>query len=141
MTTVFATDRATRFHETASCQALVRAQELNDFDCGCDTYCTHILPRLWRIVERPISEAVALGKRPCWACYRGKQILPPSTETFGHVPVDEYAGTPEGARGVSRIVCARCTVWTPLVGGLEIGSRVSWPCTSALILGIAPRPS
>lgn len=67
--------------------------------------------------------------------YRAKE-----PETFGHEPVDEYAGTPEGERGVSRIVCARCMTWKRWSDvGLNCGSRVSWPCTSALVLGLVPR--
>lgn len=61
-------------------------------------------------------------------------------ETFGHEPVDEYAGTPEGARGGSRIVCARCMRWTRWSDvRLFCGRRVDWPCTSAVVLGLVAR--
>lgn len=63
-----------------------------------------------------------------------------TTLTFGHEPVDEYEGTPESGRGVSRIVCARCVRWTHWTDvALWAGQRVSWPCTSAYVLGLVPR--
>ena len=59
---------------------------------------------------------------------------------FGHRPVDEYEGTPEGERGVSRIVCARCVRWTNWEDvGVSAGQRVGWPCMSAVVLGLVPR--
>lgn len=59
------------------------------------------------------------------------------TETFGHEPMDEYAGTPEGDQGISHIVCARCMRWVrwPEVG-LSAGARIPWPCGTAVLLGI-----
>ncbi|MEW1565779.1 hypothetical protein AB0454_22670 [Streptomyces sp. NPDC093509] len=60
----------------------------------------------------------------------------PDTETFGHEPVD--------SNGTQR--CVRC--WTK---GQEYDdeygdsrryppSKVRWPCTSAIVLGLARRP-
>jgi len=44
------------------------------------------------------------------------------TEDFGHEPMDVYTN------GQLRAVeCARCPI--------------PWPCTSALVLGLAPRPA
>ncbi len=68
--------------------------------------------------------------------------MQPSGQTFGHEPIDEYAGTPEGDRGATHIVCARCAWWTNWPDlGLAIGTRVPWPCTSAIVLGLTPRPA
>jgi hypothetical protein len=66
--------------------------------------------------------------------------LPATGQTYGHESVDQYAGTPEGARGVSNAVCARCIVWEwdPALR-LGFGFPVRWPCTSAVVLGLAPR--
>jgi hypothetical protein len=139
VTTVFAADRASRFHATADCGAFQRGQYLNDWDCGCDWGCGHRTPRLWALVERPLSEVIALGKMPCWACYRGKLVLPPPTEDFGHRPVNPYAGT-KYADQLTPVVCARCVLWGPADKGtgFRFGTSVLWPCTSAVVLGLVP---
>lgn len=138
VTTVFTTSPARRFHATADCRKFHSAQLLNDWDCGCDTYCTHRSPRLWALQEIPLPEAIAAGKLPCWACYRGVLPLPPSTEDFGHRPVNDYADVPLPVTALVKIVCARCIHWT-YQGDIDtyFGRRVSWPCTSALVLGLA----
>ncbi|WTC56872.1 hypothetical protein OH715_17000 [Streptomyces cellulosae] len=52
-------------------------------------------------------------------------------EDFGHRPVVSFTD----GRALNR-VCARCTTNTPTgVWG------VRWPCTSAIVLGLAPRPT
>lgn len=49
-----------------------------------------------------------------------------SSETFGHEPFD-YDGVP---------ICARCFIQHN--GWRE---AIDWPCTSAIVLGLVPRPS
>ena len=84
--------------------------------------------------------------------------LSPSAETFGHEPtssdVDYWGETTDNPP-----VCARCThtvrAWLPVViGQRPDGSVITrdaeqrtafevavlWPCTSAVVLGLAPRP-
>jgi hypothetical protein len=52
------------------------------------------------------------------------------TEDFGHRPVVSFID----GRALNR-VCARCTTHTATgIWG------VRWPCTSAIILGLVPRP-
>jgi hypothetical protein len=65
----------------------------------------------------------------------------PSLNSFGHQPIDEYEGTPEGDLGVTNVVCERCMAWTYWKNvGFWVGVRVAWPCTSAIVLGLVPRP-
>lgn len=146
-TTVYATAEGLAYHETAQCPSMANGQLLSDTDCGCDTYCNHRMPRVHAVREMTATDAAAQGKWPCVYCFHLTSIttervpLPACTETFGHEPVDEYAGTPEGVRGVSRIICARCVTWTRMTDiEVSFGVRVTWPCTSAIVLGLVPRP-
>jgi hypothetical protein len=80
-----------------------------------------------------------------------------TVENFGHVPVandiESFGNTPN-----DKPVCARCCrrvrKWSSYTvgyddragvlwenGWLNYWTRVPWPCTSAVILGIAPRPT
>jgi hypothetical protein len=62
-----------------------------------------------------------------------------TVETFGHQPF-EYDGVP---------ICARCytTESRCSIDAFEVPRRsvvrmtVPWPCTSAIVLGLAPRPA
>lgn len=145
MTTVYATTPGARFHRARGCPAFASAQLLNDWDCGCDDYCRHRSPHLWSLREWTLEAATGDGKRPCTPCYptpaEARAVLLPSGETFGHEPVDEYTGTAPGARGVTHLVCTRCMTWTAWTDtGLAAGARTPWPCTSAIVLGLIPRP-
>jgi hypothetical protein len=134
MTTVFVTP-APRFHARPTCPKRISAQLLNDLDCGCDTYCTHRTPRLHAIREVPLEQAIADGKQPCTGCYRdpelARAVLLPSREDFGHRPT--------GFTGLE--FCARCTIDIGIRGlsGKPARIDVTWPCTSAIVLGLAPR--
>jgi hypothetical protein len=63
----------------------------------------------------------------------------PNSETFGHEPF-EYDGVP---------ICARCytTVTRCSIDAFDnprpirIRAAVLWPCTSAVVLGLVPRPA
>lgn len=146
MTTVYATlnPRAERFHKTPTCPSFHNGQLLSDMDCGCYDHCYHRMPRMWRLKEMTVTDALGRGKWPCTYCWPGSAAalaITPCEEDFGHVPVNEYAGTPEGQRGASRIVCARCIIWNRWKDvGMWAGQAVGWPCTSAIVLGLVPRP-
>lgn len=127
--TVYTTGGGRRFHFDHDCMALDAGRALHPFQepwGGCSV-----------IRTRSNLGAALVGYTACRVCVPPAHALPATGEDFGHEPVDEYAATPEGARGVSRIVCARCTRWQSLrVLGLSIGRRVAWPCTSAAVLGL-----
>jgi hypothetical protein len=123
MSYVFTTFHGRRFHADPDCLVL---------DLG-----RYLTGSRYDVMTRLPSEAIRVGYTACRVCVPPALALPATGETYGHEPVDEYAGTPEGERGVSRIVCARCMRWTqwPEVG-LCAGHRVTWPCTSAVVLGL-----
>jgi hypothetical protein len=77
-----------------------------------------------------LDRALRKGKRPCTYCYRDpslrQTVMPPSRETFGHEPI-EYDGA---------LICASC-----YVPHLKHRHTVPWPCTSAIVLGLVPRPA
>lgn len=128
---VYTTHYAEAYHTTPRCLYLGKGQDLNDWDCDCSDYCPHRSPRIWPSEETTPAEAYAQGKWPCTHCFihgvllPGQLLdLPPSTDTFGHEPYG-YDGA---------FICARCSVRH--TSYLE---AVAWPCTSAIVLGLAPR--
>lgn len=136
--TVYATDGAPRYHSSRACQTLRNAQDLSDWDCW-DDYCHHEHPRPRPVRELDLAAAVTAGKWPCHTCYKASVILPPSANTFGHAPTEFFAVR----------VCARCTTWDRNHWLDEWGNDhrserypvpVAWPCTSAIVLGLVPRP-
>ncbi|MEW2393119.1 hypothetical protein AB0933_32635 [Streptomyces venezuelae] len=115
---------------------------LSDTDCCCGDYCTHQMPRMHALKQMSNTKAAMDGKLPCLVCVPHDLRAMPDTVTFGHQPVDEYQDSPEGKRGATHIVCARCVTWTHWRDiDLSVGFRVPWPCTSAVVLGISPRPA
>lgn len=145
MTTVYTSHRAEKFHKDPTCRARITGQTSNDWDCGCPDPCSHRSPRLWPVRGVELDEAIAARKTPCNACYTtpedNRAVLRPATEDFGHRPVDEYADTEPSANGVTHVVCERCTRWFWVsTAKIYMGSRVTWPCTSAIVLGLAPHP-
>ncbi|WP_176956734.1 MULTISPECIES: hypothetical protein [unclassified Streptomyces] len=54
--------------------------------------------------------------------------MKPSGETFGHEPRDTQTGP---------AICARCYRYD--TKGRDWPGPVIWPCTSVIILGLAPR--
>jgi len=137
--TVYATDGARRYHSSPACRALCNAQDLNDWECW-DDYCRHEHPRPHPVREIDLAGAVAAGKWPCHTCYpAGVQfpIIPPSNDDFGHWPTKGIS-----LFGLSEDVCQRCTergVWYGDADNLR-DVHTPWPCTSAIVLGLAPRP-
>lgn len=127
----FYTGRGLRFHRTMDCKGMEIGRGLWDFDD-------------W--LQRPMREVSVLaalgeGKTPCHVCMPGSDAalaISSCEEDFGHLPVDEYT-----REGLTHIMCARCMRWTGWgrLGDVRVhaGVRVSWPCTSAIILGLVPR--
>ncbi|MEW2070054.1 hypothetical protein, partial [Streptomyces sp. NPDC007346] len=65
-------------------------------------------------------------------------VTTPATETFGHEPTCGIS-----LFGLAETVCARCTergVWYGDANELR-PVHILWPCTSAIVLGLAPRPA
>lgn len=58
--------------------------------------------------------------------------LQPSKDDFGHEPMDVVTNGKLRA-----VVCARCQQWD--IYGYSREASVRWPCTSAVVLGLAPR--
>jgi hypothetical protein len=156
--TVFASTGGRKYHFDKACKAFESAQMLSDMDCGCDTYCTHRLPVMHGLVRMSSTKAAMDGKLPCLVCVPAHLRELPEAETFGHEPasndVDYWGETNDDLP-----VCARCTrtvrAWLPEVIGQHPDGRVItaedrrvsfevavlWPCTSAIVLGLVPRPA
>lgn len=135
---VYVSRRGRRFHEAADCRALGAGHMIFACRCG-DRYCGCAADR------PPVPEGISIGLaavrdlQPCAACYPDFQEIAlqlPSGDDFGHRPFDEYEASPVRA---SHIVCKRCIVWFPFTETHLMGKRVPWPCTSAVVLGLANR--
>jgi hypothetical protein len=141
--TVYTTARGRRFHAIHWCRALESGQMLSDWDYDYEfpPPSGTRLPQVHAVKRRSSISAAHHGYTACRVCVPPALALPPSGETYGHELIDQYAGTPEGDRGVSNAVCARCSVWEwdPALR-LNFGFPVRWPCTSAVVLGLVLRP-
>ena len=119
--------RTDTYHFNRKCSFLLYGQELNDWDCGCDWGCGHRGPKIHRIDRMSDNKAtVDLRLWPCRYCVPSHLRRFPPSDTFGHEPFT-YDGVP---------ICQRCYRTTR-------GSRwtILWPCTSAIVLGLATRPT
>lgn len=114
MSTAYVT-HGTAYHLDPTCPRLVHGELLWDSDSDENWW---IAGAFRREVSGP-DYAAACGKWPCLHCVPADvRAFPPLYgQTFGHEPVDMW---PIGT------MCARCYVRT-------------WPCTSALVLGLVPR--
>lgn len=133
---VYTSGGGQRYHATKTCPALTGGQNLNDWDCECWGRCSHRSPRA--VVPLEPAAAAARGKTPCLACYPGAIDLGPSENDYGHQPV------PIVTNGRLRTVeCYRCATTVTHYDEAYRPSRwtkpVTWPCTTAVVLGLAPR--
>lgn len=136
---VFASAGSRKYHFDEGCKAFESAQLLSDWDCGCDTYCTHRLPRMHALKRMSSTKAAMDGKLPCLTCVPQHLRELPDSQHFGHQPIDSFGA----------VVCARCETSERLYSLDEFGNDhsigpfptpVRWPCTSAVVLGLVPRP-
>lgn len=135
---VFASAGSRKYHFDQKCTAFHSAQILSDLDCGCDTYCTHRMPRLHPLERMSSIKAAMDGKLPCLACVPAHLRELPPADDFAHEPV-----TGVSLFGLAETVCQRCTEWGVWYGFADDlrPVHVAWPCTSAVVYGLAPRPT
>jgi hypothetical protein len=137
--TVFTTAGSQKYHFNQQCSAFHSAQLLSGWDCGCDIYCTHRLPRMHALKRMSSTKAAMDGKLPCLACVPEHLRELPQTGTFGHVGLTSPF---DGER-----YCVRCSYKVDFqIGDPSVNEgwetrlvSVPWPCTSAIVLGLAPR--
>lgn len=152
-TLVYATDTARRYHATAACKALRSAQDLSDWDCW-DDYCRHQHPKPHPVREMPVMDALGAGKWPCASCWPGSAAalaISSSEDDFGHVPValdvvihdawTRWSACSTCKARTTPLVCVRCMEFDANRMWRIPAHPVHWPCTSALILGLVPRPA
>ncbi|MFD9249560.1 hypothetical protein [Streptomyces bottropensis] len=136
---VFASAGGRKYHFDRACTAFESAQILSDWDCCCGDYCTHRSPRT-HVLERMSSTKAAMnGKLPCLACVPQHLRELPQAETFAHEPVIGLTLFDQ-----AETVCQRCTergVWYSRGNDEMTPVRIPWPCTSAIVLGLVPRPT
>ncbi|MDX3714390.1 hypothetical protein PV733_36795 [Streptomyces europaeiscabiei] len=141
--TVYATRTGRAFHATPDCRALLGAQLMND-DHKVFWLARNKHRTLHRVQPTRMVAAFGHGKNPCTVCYpelRGAIHRSNSEHDYGHEPMDVITNGKHTA-----VICARCqtsrTVWWPNGRCYVDDVRpVPWPCTSAIVLGLAPRPA
>lgn len=146
---VFASAGGRKYHFDKQCKAFESAQMLSDLDCGCDTYCTHQLPRMHGLVRMSVTKAAIDGKLPCLGCVPTHLREMPDAEDFGHEPValdsvihenwTKFSACSGCKARTTPLVCVRCMEFDANGMWRIPAHPVHWPCTSALVLGIAPR--
>ena len=141
--TVYATRGGHAFHAKPDCRALVGGQLMND-----DFKVFWLARNAGRVLHRvqPIRMVAAFGQRkdPCGVCFpklHAAIYCSNSEHDYGHEPMDVITNGKHTA-----VICARCqisrNVWWPNGRCYVADVRaVPWPCTSAIILGLAPRPA
>jgi hypothetical protein len=160
---VYASAGGTRYHAAEDCRALRSGQDLSDWECW-DDYCHHDHPQPRAIRETTAVEALGAGKMPCHVCLPGQTptwYRSSSEDDYGHQPEWADVGTCRMPNcqcpgHEDREVCARCIItsyksyWATCfdehgnehrIYGSWLTARqpVTWPCTTAVILGLAPR--
>jgi len=153
---VFASAGGRKYHFDKGCKAFEFGQQLNDWDTPDDAYlASWNYPSLHALVRMSATKAAMDGKLPCLACVPEHLREMPDTEDFGHEPV-QHDREFFGEMSDDPPVCARCSRtirgWFPVVIDQELSGRVItqdqyisyeiavlWPCTSAVVLGLAPR--
>lgn len=138
MSQTFFTEAGTRYHQGESCRAFEHGRDRWDYE-PVDEY----EPVHWPhpILTGTEQDALTRGKKPCAVCM-GEQPMPPSADDFGHQPSTGFID----GRAIGT-VCKRCKI-THRSSTFQIEgdtykmtgfSSVRWPCTSAIVLGLAPR--
>jgi hypothetical protein len=150
-----------KYHTNPDCPRMTSGEDLHDFE-GDSDYGGGFTAGTYRRTDTA-TYAAACGKLPCLYCVPAEQCLFPPLygNHFGHRP--EWADV--GSCGLvgcwcpqheDRLVCARCVVrryessWVSCFGAdgdehrvygswlVEL-KRVPWPCTTAVVLGLAER--
>jgi hypothetical protein len=163
---VYASAGGRRYHNERFCQAAYNARALWKFD---PMQWVPGMPLVMLtdgrdIHETTVLEALGAGKTPCHACIPGSDAalaVSSCEEDFGHQPEWADVGTCrmpncQCPSHEDREVCARCIItryksyWATCfdehgnehrIYGSWLTARqpVTWPCTTAVILGLAPR--
>ncbi|MER6492638.1 hypothetical protein [Streptomyces griseorubiginosus] len=128
---VYATKGGRRFHKTANCRSQQAGQELYG---GWGTL------RVRHLDEMSLTTAFQQGNSPCGTCYPGMRAAlhrGSSGDDYGHRPIWADFGQCVVDPGACNCpyhdeqqACERCR---------HGRQHVLWPCTSAIVLGLADR--
>lgn len=140
--TVYASEGGRRFHKDRACPTFLAAHDLWRFD---PMQWVPGMPQIMLTDGHPLREmtlpdAFGRGKEPCTTCYpglRGALYRGHCENDFGHEPF-EYDGVPICIRCYTRILHITFDA-TSIVHRRYVRQPVLWPCTSAVILGLAER--
>jgi hypothetical protein len=118
----------TKYHTDTTCPRMIHGEELHD--CEGDDYGGWFSAGSYRIASN-IHDAIMRGKLPCLGCVPANlRAFPPLYgQTFGHQPVEVWGEQ----------CCATCRDRGVDEHGDPWVHPTIWPCTSAVVLGLAPR--
>jgi hypothetical protein len=145
---VFSSAGSRKYHFNQGCKAFESAQMLSDLDCGCDTYCNHRMPVMHGLVRMSATKAAIDGKLPCLACVPEHLREMPDSDDFGHRPVPvthlgniftRWSNCQSCHDEETEQVCIRCVEFDARQLFRIPTHPVHWPCTSAIVLGLAER--
>ena len=119
----------TKYHLDQACPRMTAGEDLWDGDSE-DWW--HISGSYRREVAT-VQEAAARGKLPCLHCVPAAECVfqPLYGQTFGH----------KGAVLDGDVFCVRCRDRGIDDNGDPWTYPTLWPCTSAVVLGLVPRPA
>jgi hypothetical protein len=138
----------TKYHTDSKCPAMIHGELLHDWES--DDYAGGFLAGSYRIVTN-VNDATMRGKLPCLHCVPAElRVFPPLYgQTFGHEPValgvviheawTNHSACTECKARTTPLVCARCMEFDDSGMWRIPAHPVHWPCTSAIVLGLAPR--
>ena len=138
MTTAYVT-HGRKYHTNPACPLMINGEDLHDW--GGDDYGGGFTSGAYRRDDPNPQHAAMRGKLPCLHCVPAElRVFPPLYgQTFGHEPTKGISLFDQSAE-----VCQRCEergVWYSHGDDELTPVRVPWPCTSAIVLGLVPRPA
>jgi hypothetical protein len=130
MTTAYVT-HGRKYHTDPACPRMIHGEELHD--CEGDDYGGWFSAGSYRREDPNPEYAAMRGKLPCLGCVPVEQrVFPPLYgQTFGHKPVEVWGEQ----------CCAVCRDRGIDEDGDPWIHPTIWPCTSAIVLGLEPRPA
>lgn len=127
-----------KYHTDPNCPRMINGENFHDWEGDID-YGGGFTAGSYRREDPSAHHAAMRGKLPCLGCVPpAHRVFPPLYgQTFGHEPVWADRGSCVVAAGACNcpyhdeyLACDRCR---------PDGQPVPWPCTSAIVLGLAPR--
>ncbi|PWG13929.1 hypothetical protein DF268_08670 [Streptomyces sp. V2] len=126
-----------KYHVDPACPRMIHGEDLHD--CEGDDGWGAFTAGTYRREDPDPQHAAMRGKLPCLHCVPAElRVFPPLYgQTFGHEP--EWADFGTCVINVGACNCPRHDEGQACTRCRRDSRPVRWPCTSAIVLGLAPR--